>query len=159
MQPLKDVRVLSVTAYLAGPFLSMTVARFGAEVIKVETPGRGDPIRLTGPFAGPQRRPSNTADRGRPHDEISITQRRCEKRNAEPKGSCWAPNVLDMAKESDVVLENLAPGSMKRLGLRLQRCRGSEPTDRLLLDLGDMDKKAPTPTIQHTTTSFRRCPA
>ena len=54
MQPLKDIRVLSVTVYLAGPFLSMTMARFGAEVIKIETPGRGDPIRLNGPFAGPK---------------------------------------------------------------------------------------------------------
>ena len=54
MQPLKDVRVLSVTVYLAGPFLSMTMARFGAELIKIETPGRGDPIRLNGPFAGPK---------------------------------------------------------------------------------------------------------
>ena len=53
MQPLSDLRVLAVTVFLAGPFLSMTLARLGAEVIKVEIPGRGDPVRGNGPFAGP----------------------------------------------------------------------------------------------------------
>ena len=53
MKPLGDIRVLSVTVFLAGPFLSMTLARFGAEVIKIEMPGTGDPIRNIGPFTGP----------------------------------------------------------------------------------------------------------
>ena len=53
MQPLKGIRVLSVTVYLAGPFCAMNLARLGAEVIKVEIPGRGDPVRGNGPFAGP----------------------------------------------------------------------------------------------------------
>ena len=61
MQPLKDVRVLSVTVYLAGPFLSMTLARFGAEVIKIEAPGTGDPIRRSAPFALPSPRGVRTA--------------------------------------------------------------------------------------------------
>ena len=52
MQPLGDIRVLAVTVFLAGPFLGMTLARFGAEVIKVERPDGGDPIRAMGPFAG-----------------------------------------------------------------------------------------------------------
>ena len=54
MQPLGDIRVLAVTVYLAGPFCSMTLARMGAEVIKVEIPGKGDPVRGNGPFAGPK---------------------------------------------------------------------------------------------------------
>jgi crotonobetainyl-CoA:carnitine CoA-transferase CaiB-like acyl-CoA transferase len=54
MQPLHDIRVLGVTVFLAGPFLSMNLARLGAEVIKVEVPGRGDPVRGNGPFAGPK---------------------------------------------------------------------------------------------------------
>ena len=54
MKPLDDIRVLSVTVFLAGPFLSMTLARFGAEVIKVEMPGTGDPVRSSGPFHGPK---------------------------------------------------------------------------------------------------------
>ncbi len=54
MTPLEDIRVLSVTVFLAGPFLGMTLARFGAEVIKVEAPGAGDAIRSAGPFHGPK---------------------------------------------------------------------------------------------------------
>ena len=53
MQPLSDIRVLAVTVFLAGPFLSTNLARFGAEVIKVEIPGAGDSVRNIGPFAGP----------------------------------------------------------------------------------------------------------
>ena len=45
IQPLHDIRVLGVTVFLAGPFLCMNLARLGAEVIKVEVPGRGDPVR------------------------------------------------------------------------------------------------------------------
>ena len=52
MQPLEGIRVLSVTVYLAGPFCAMNLARLGAEVIRVEIPGRGDPVRGNGPFAG-----------------------------------------------------------------------------------------------------------
>ena len=52
MQPLEGIRVLSVTVYLAGPFCAMNLARLGAEVIRVEIPGRGDPVRGNGPFVG-----------------------------------------------------------------------------------------------------------
>ena len=52
MQPLEGIRVLSVTVYLAGPFCAMNLARLGAEVIRVEIPGKGDPVRGNGPFAG-----------------------------------------------------------------------------------------------------------
>ena len=117
MQPLKDVRVLSVTVYLAGPFLSMTMARFGAEVIKIETPGRGDPIRLNGPFAGPKGvHPTRQTE----DDLTTKFLKRSEGVKSVTlnlKDPAGRQMFLDMAKESDVVLENLAPGSMKRLGL------------------------------------------
>lgn len=117
MKPLDDIRVLSVTVYLAGPFLSMTLARFGAEVIKVEMPGTGDPIRSSGPFAGPK---GISADR-QTDDDISI---RFLKRSEgvksvtlnlkDPEGRRM---FLDLARQSDVVIENLSPGTMTRLGL------------------------------------------
>ena len=117
MQPLKDVRVLSVTVYLAGPFLSMTMARFGAEVIKIETPGRGDPIRLNGPFAGPEGvHPTRQTD----DDLTTKFLKRSEGVKSVTlnlKDPVGKQMFLSMAKKSDVVLENLAPGSMKRLGL------------------------------------------
>ena len=51
MSPLSDIRVLGVTVYLAGPFTLMNLARLGAEAIKIERPGTGDPTRSNGPFA------------------------------------------------------------------------------------------------------------
>ncbi len=117
MKPLGDIRVLSVTVFLAGPFLSMTLARFGAEVIKVEVPGTGDPIRNSSPFAGPK---GINADR-QTEDDLSM---RFLKRSEGVK--CVTLNLkdprgkqlfLDLARQSDVVIENLSPGSMKRMGL------------------------------------------
>ena len=117
MKPLADIRVLSVTVFLAGPFLSMTLARFGAEVIKVEMPEVGDPIRNVGPFAGP----GGVHPERRTDEDLSI---RFLKRSEgvksvtlnlkDPEGRQM---FLELARQSDVVIENLSPGSMKRLGL------------------------------------------
>jgi len=117
MKPLNDIRVLSVTVFLAGPFLSMTLARFGAEVIKVEMPGTGDPVRSSGPFHGPK---GISKDR-QTDDDLSI---RFLKRSEgvksvtlnlkDPEGRRM---FLELAKQSDVLIENLSPGSMTKLGL------------------------------------------
>ena len=50
---LGDVRVLGVTVFLAGPYTLLNLARLGAESIKVEVPGSGDPTRQNGPFVTP----------------------------------------------------------------------------------------------------------
>ena len=117
MQPLKDVRVLSVTVYLAGPFLSMTLARFGAEVIKIEAPGTGDPIRRSAPFAGPEGvHPTRQTEQ----DLSTKFLKRSEGVKSVTlnlKDPVGKQMFLDMAKGPEVVIENLAPGSMKRLGL------------------------------------------
>jgi crotonobetainyl-CoA:carnitine CoA-transferase CaiB-like acyl-CoA transferase len=117
MEPLKDIKVLAVTVYLAGPFASMNLARMGAEVIKVEIPGKGDPVRGNGPFAGAQ----GTITQKLTDDDIST---RFLKRTQgvksvtidlkNPKGKQM---FLDMASTCDVVVENLAPGSLRRIGL------------------------------------------
>lgn len=117
MQPLAGIRVLSVTVYLAGPFAAMSLARLGAEVVKVEIPGRGDPVRGNGPFAGPE----GTHARRNSDDDLST---RFLKRTQGVKSitlDLKTPQgkqlFLDLAKQSDVVLENLAPGSLRRAGL------------------------------------------
>ena len=117
MQPLEDVRVLAVTVFLAGPYLSMNLARMGAEVIKVELPGKGDPVRGNGPFAGPKG--INTT----PQTDQDLATRFLKRTQGvksvtlnlrHPQGK---EMFLEMAKQSDIVLENLAPGSLRRLGL------------------------------------------
>ncbi len=117
MEPLSDIRVLAVTVFLAGPYLSMNLARLGAEVIKVEIPGRGDPVRGNGPFAGPE------GVHNTPQTKQDIATRFLKRTQGvksvtlnlrDPRGR---EMFLDMARQSDIVLENLAPGSMRRLGL------------------------------------------
>ena len=117
MEPLRDIRVLAVTVYLAGPFCSMNLARLGAEVIKVEVPGRGDPVRGNGPFAGSQ---GTHSERQTEHDISTRFLKRSQGVKSitldlkHPKGRAV---FLDLARASDVLVENLAPGSMTRLGL------------------------------------------
>ncbi|MCG6536236.1 MAG: CoA transferase, partial [Syntrophales bacterium LBB04] len=49
-QVLSDVKVVDLTWYIAGPFCTKLLADFGADVIKIEKPGEGDPTRKMGPF-------------------------------------------------------------------------------------------------------------
>ena len=51
---LEGVKVIDLTAYLSGPFVSLNLAAMGAEVIKIERPKVGDPCRWNPPFAGPE---------------------------------------------------------------------------------------------------------
>ena len=115
--PLSDIRVLGVTVFLAGPYTMVNLARLGAEAIKVEIPGTGDPVRGNGPFAtqngyekfqtSPQHLSTRFLKRSQGLKSITLNL----------KDECGKKMFLDLAKNSDVLVENLSPGSMSKLGL------------------------------------------
>jgi formyl-CoA transferase len=104
--PLSDLRVVELGQLLAGPFCGQLLGDFGAEVIKIEDPGRGDPMREWG--------------REKPHgkslwwpvvarNKLSAT---CDLRSAE--GQALLRRLLARA---DVLVENFRPGTLERWGL------------------------------------------
>jgi len=124
---LEGVRVIDLTAWLAGPFLSMQLAAMGAEVIKIERPGIGDPTRVSVPFAGP----SGVRFEGKTHEDISLINL---KRNRGKKSitldmkSKRGMEILRMlVARGDVVLENFAPGTMESFGLDYPALKAINP--------------------------------
>jgi crotonobetainyl-CoA:carnitine CoA-transferase CaiB-like acyl-CoA transferase len=120
MQPLQDIRVLAVTVFLAGPFLGMNLARLGAEVIKVEPPGRGDPVRGNGPFAGPQGVHTTRQTDQDISTRFMKRQQGVKSVTLDLKHPQGRQMFLDLARQSDIIIENLAPGSLRRLSLSYQ---------------------------------------
>ena len=112
-QALDGIRVLDLSRVLAGPWASQTLADMGAEVIKVERPGRGDDTRGWGPpfVAGPSGAPTAesayflSANRGKKSLTLDITT---------PEGQ---DIVRRLAAQSDVVIENYKVGGLQRHGL------------------------------------------
>lgn len=103
-KPLSGVRVLDLTRVLAGPFCSMILSDMGAEVIKVEEPGKGDDTRSWPTFVGGESTYFMSVNRGK----LSMTL------NLKPAAG---QDVLrKLVTKSDVLLENFRTGTMERLG-------------------------------------------
>jgi CoA:oxalate CoA-transferase len=110
---LEGVRMLDLTRILAGPYCSMLFADLGAEVIKIEPPG-GEMIRDNPPLV--------EQGKGGPHDRDRSGYFLSLNRNKygitlNLKHPRAVEIFKDLVKVSDVVLENYAPGVMKRLGI------------------------------------------
>ena len=103
--PLDGTRVLDLTHVLAGPFAAMILADLGAEVIKVEQPEIGDRSRSSGPFIDGESSYFMSVNRGKLGFSVDLSK---------PRGK---ELFLQLVDNSDVVLENFAPGTMQRLGL------------------------------------------
>ncbi|RLI40567.1 CoA transferase [Candidatus Bathyarchaeota archaeon] len=102
--PLEDIRVLDLSRILTGPFCSMILADLGAEVIKVEMPGRGDDTRVWGP----------------PFIKGESAYFLCLNRNKKSitlnlKNEKGREILYKLVQKCDVFLENFKPGVTKRL--------------------------------------------
>ena len=104
-QPLKGIRVLDLTRVLAGPYCAMLLGDMGAEVIKVEEPGKGDDTRGWPPFSGGESTYFMSVNRNK--KSITLNLKAPEGRELLKK----------LVKKSDVVLENFRTGTMEKLGL------------------------------------------
>src|ERR1700738_2263803 len=102
--PFSGLRVVDLTRILAGPFCSMLLADMGAEVIKIETPGAGDPVRRQGVvrdglswyFAGFNRNKRSLT--------LNLRQ---------PEGRAVLEKLI---AASDVLVENFRPGVLAAMG-------------------------------------------
>jgi crotonobetainyl-CoA:carnitine CoA-transferase CaiB-like acyl-CoA transferase len=113
---LEGVRVIDLTAWLAGPFLSMQLAAMGAEVIKVERPKIGEPARAGVPFAGPK----GVRSEGKTNEDLGLVylKRNRGKKSItlNMKNKQGKEIFRKLVANGDVVLENFAPGTMEGFG-------------------------------------------
>ena len=114
---LEGIRVVDFSHFIAGPFATMILADMGAEVIKLEAPGRGDDLRRYPPV----------------HPDLKLgapflwTNRNKQSVAVDLK----SPQGLEIAREliatADVVVENFSTGVMQRFGLDYESCRKIKP--------------------------------
>jgi alpha-methylacyl-CoA racemase len=112
---LTGVRVLDLSSYLPGPFASLLLADFGAEVLKIEPP-QGDGMRQLGP-RGPDGTPLFHAALN-----AGKTIRRLDLKTADGRAA-----FLALARDADVMLEGFRPDVMQRLGLDHTALRADNP--------------------------------
>ena len=122
--PLDGVRVIDLTRILAGPFASMLMADLGADVIKAEQPGTGDPARGNGPFLSPGGGETNEQEFSSYFMSINRGKRSIALDLANPRGR---EALLRLVETADVLMENFRPGAMARLGLDYATVRARNP--------------------------------
>jgi crotonobetainyl-CoA:carnitine CoA-transferase CaiB-like acyl-CoA transferase len=113
---LEDVTVIDLSHALAGPLASTILADFGATVLKIEPPGRGDIARGWGPpFHGVDSAYFVSLNRNKQSLEIDLKH---------PEGR---ELLLRLAEKADVVLENFRVGTVDRLGIGYEAVRARNP--------------------------------
>src|SRR5215216_5026607 len=103
--PLAGIRVIDLTRVMTGPYCTMMLGDLGADVIKIELPGRGDDTRHWGPpFVGGEAVYYLSVNRNKRSIALDL-------KNDAAKEALW--RLIDGA---DVLVENFSPGTLDRLG-------------------------------------------
>ena len=102
---LSNITVLDLTRVLAGPYCTMMLADYGANVIKIEVPGKGDDTRAMGPKKNDYSMYYAYVNRGKKGITLNLKEEEGKK------------IFIEMVKKADVVVENYRPGVMDKLGL------------------------------------------
>lgn len=112
---LAGVRILDLTRVLAGPFCTMLLADMGAEIIKIEEPGKGDDTRGYPPFIDGFSAYFGNMNRNK--KSITLDLKVPEAKQL----------FTDMVKQADVVIENYKPGTMAKLGIGYDDLKAINP--------------------------------
>ena len=114
--PLTGVKVLELGSLIAGPYAASILAQFGAEVIKIEPPGDGDPLRKWRKL----------------HDGTSLwwySQSRNKKSvTLDLKSETAREIVRQLVANVDIVIENFRPGTLEKWGLGWEQLRAIKPS-------------------------------
>ncbi|MBM3934434.1 MAG: CoA transferase [SAR202 cluster bacterium] len=115
-QPLAGVKVIDCTQIMAGPFCTMLLGDMGADVIKIEKPDGGDDVRRSGPpflngesaaFLGINRNKRSAVIDLKSEEGVAIVRR--------------------MAESADILVQNMRPGTMEKMGLGYESLRKVNP--------------------------------
>jgi len=106
---LEGIKILEMANYIAGPFASMLLGDLGATVIKIEIPGKGDPFRGWGdvPYS-----PTFCA-LNRNKQSLSLNVQEAQGKEI----------FMKLAKDADVIIENMRPGVLDRMGIGYEAVR------------------------------------
>lgn len=112
---LDGIRVLDLSRVLAGPYCGMLLADMGAEVIKVEVPGRGDDARINYPIINGESAYFMNLNRNKRGITLNL------------KSEKGKEIFRKLVAKSDIVLENYRPGVMDKLGLGYEELKKINP--------------------------------
>ncbi|GAA1622110.1 CoA transferase [Brevibacterium sanguinis] len=112
---LAGVTVLELGVFMAGPFATMQLADLGARVIKIENPDGGDQTRSTGPYVSGESVPNMLLNRNK--ESITLDLKDPTGREA----------FMRLVERADVVVENMRPGVMARLGTSYEEVAARNP--------------------------------
>ena len=113
--PLEGIKVLDLTRVLAGPYATMILSDLGAEVIKIEQPEIGDESRNFGPFKNGFSLYFMSVNRGKRSITLDL------------KTDRGKDIFKQLVKQSDILVENFRPGTMKKLGLDYETLAAEHP--------------------------------
>ncbi|MCG3209226.1 MAG: Succinyl-CoA--L-malate CoA-transferase beta subunit [Anaerolineae bacterium] len=118
-RPLSGIRVIGLEQYMSGPYCTMLLADAGAEVIKIERPGSGDPRRAIPPFVEKNgvKKAGGYLSYNRNKKSLALNLRSKEGQAI----------VRQLVARADVVVENLRPGATENMGLTYEALKSLNP--------------------------------
>lgn len=121
MKPLEGIRVLDLSRLLPGPFATMLLADLGAEVIKIETPGLGDYMRLIPPFISD----SQTGETiGAPYLMVNRNKKSVALNFRNVRGKAV---LMRLVRDADVLIEGFRPDAARRWGIGYEAVHAVNP--------------------------------